>query len=113
MFGLSGTELILILVFALLLFGPKKLPELARTLGKGVRDFKRATDDIRSSVETEFYRMDQVKPPEAPAQAEPGPALPSAEAAQATPVAASEAKPAGDGPAEGEPRGGSGERPAG
>jgi sec-independent protein translocase protein TatB len=63
MFGMSGTEIALILVLALLLFGPARLPQLARTLGKGLRDFKRATDDIRSTVEREFYRMDQPPPP--------------------------------------------------
>ncbi len=69
MFGMSGTELAIILVVALLLLGPSKLPELARSLGKAVRDFKRATNDIRGTVESEFYRMDQ--PPEAKT---PGPA---------------------------------------
>lgn len=62
MFGMSGTELAIILVVALLLLGPSKLPELARGVGKAVRDFKRATNDIRGTVESEFYRMDQ--PPE-------------------------------------------------
>jgi len=59
MFGMSGTELAIILIVALLLLGPSKLPELARGVGKAVRDFKRATNDIRGTVESEFYRMDQ------------------------------------------------------
>lgn len=63
MFGMSGTELTIILILALLLLGPAKLPDLARSLGKGIREFRRATDDLRSSVEGEFYRMDQPKPP--------------------------------------------------
>ncbi|MBI5544808.1 MAG: twin-arginine translocase TatA/TatE family subunit [Deltaproteobacteria bacterium] len=73
MFGLSGTELAIVLILALLLLGPSKLPELARSVGKAVRDFKRATGDIRSSVESEFYRMDQEPAAEvvpAPAKAE-------------------------------------------
>ena len=72
MFGMSGTELAIVLVLALLLLGPSKMPELARSLGKAVRDFKRATGDIRSTVESEFYRMDkdplsETKPPVPPA----------------------------------------------
>ncbi len=70
MFGMSGTELAVVLVLALLLLGPNKLPELARTLGKGLREFKKSTEDLRSSVEGEFYRMDQ---PPAPAQQMPLP----------------------------------------
>jgi sec-independent protein translocase protein TatB len=58
MFGMSGTELAIVLILALLLLGPSKMPELARSLGKAVRDFKRATNDIRGTVESEFYRMD-------------------------------------------------------
>lgn len=59
MFGMSGTELALVLILALLLLGPTKLPQLARSLGKGVREFKKATEDLRTTVEGEFYRMDQ------------------------------------------------------
>ena len=42
-------ELIFIFVIALLVFGPKKLPELGKSLGKGLKEFKRATDDLKSS----------------------------------------------------------------
>lgn len=73
MFGLSGTELAIVLVLALLLLGPSKLPELARGLGKAVRDFKRATNDIRGTVESEFYRMDQEPPDQNKAIAPPAP----------------------------------------
>jgi len=59
MFGMSGTELAIVLLLALLLLGPSKLPELARSLGKALRDFKRVTGDLRSTVESEFYRMDR------------------------------------------------------
>jgi len=45
MFGLSGTELVIILGLALLLLGPQKLPSLARSVGKALRDVRRATDD--------------------------------------------------------------------
>jgi len=74
MFGMSGTELAIVLILALLLLGPSKMPELARSLGKAVRDFKRATGDIRSTVESEFYRMDSDPLAE---DRKPGPPLPS------------------------------------
>jgi sec-independent protein translocase protein TatA len=47
---LGTGEVILILLAALILFGPSKLPELARTLGKGVREFKRAQDEVESEI---------------------------------------------------------------
>jgi TatA/E family protein of Tat protein translocase len=54
MFGPLGfPELIFILVLALLIFGPKKLPEIGRTLGKGLAEFRRATDDLKRTINTE------------------------------------------------------------
>jgi sec-independent protein translocase protein TatB len=46
MFGIGPTELVVILIIALLVLGPKRLPELARSLGKGLAEFRRATSDI-------------------------------------------------------------------
>tara|TARA_Y100001970_G_scaffold49902_2_gene63188 strand:- start:355 stop:546 length:192 start_codon:yes stop_codon:yes gene_type:complete len=51
MFGLGGGEIILILFIILLLFGAKKLPELAKGLGKGINEFKKASKDIKEEVE--------------------------------------------------------------
>lgn len=49
--GLGGQELIFIMLIILLLFGAKKIPELARGLGKGIREFKDATKDVKSEIE--------------------------------------------------------------
>lgn len=55
MFGsLGGPEIVLIFVVALLVFGPKRLPEIGQVVGKVVRDLRRATFDFRSSVEKEI-----------------------------------------------------------
>ncbi|TLU84310.1 MAG: twin-arginine translocase TatA/TatE family subunit [Chlorobium sp.] len=53
MFGLGGQELLLIMFIVLLFFGPSKLPELARGLGKGIREFKKAQADL----EHEFNKV--------------------------------------------------------
>jgi len=56
MFGtilfISGQEIIFAVLIALLLFGSKEIPKLARTFGKGMKEFKRATDDIKREFET-------------------------------------------------------------
>ncbi len=59
MLNIGTGEIIFIAIAALLILGPTKLPEFARTIGKLVRDFRRQTDDVRNVVEREFYKMDQ------------------------------------------------------
>ena len=54
MFGIGSTELIVILVVALIVIGPAKLPELAKTLGKAMGEFKRVSNDVRHTIETEM-----------------------------------------------------------
>ena len=49
--GLGGWEVLIILFVILLLFGAKKIPELARGMGRGIREFKDATKDIKSEIE--------------------------------------------------------------
>lgn len=47
---ISGSEIFIILVVVLILFGAKKIPEIAKGLGKGMREFKKATDDIKKEI---------------------------------------------------------------
>ncbi|MFC2089023.1 twin-arginine translocase TatA/TatE family subunit [Calditrichota bacterium] len=53
MFGLGTTELIIIMFIILLVFGAKKLPELAQGLGRGIREFKKASTDIQSELKVD------------------------------------------------------------
>lgn len=50
MLGIGMQEILIILVIALIVIGPKRLPEVARTLGKGFAEFKKATDDFQETV---------------------------------------------------------------
>ena len=123
MFGLGFGEIVIILVLALVLLGPQKLPEVAKQLGKGLRDFKKASDDLKGQFEQELYADERkaararIAPPTAAAPvpavapqpvppasvdnvpgldaalAEPAP-LPAAKAPEATPPA--EARPAAE-----------------
>ena len=89
MFNLGAGEIAVIMIVALLLLGPDKLPELARGIGKFVREFRRQTDDVRGMVEREFYKMDQevfaedqakrIEPPTTAEPAPPAAALPEGE----------------------------------
>ena len=55
MFGMGMQELLLILAIALIVLGPKKLPEIARTLGRGLSEFRRATGELKESIDLEKY----------------------------------------------------------
>src|SRR4029450_10645669 len=65
--SLGVPELIVIFVVALLVFGPKKLPELGKSLGKGLAEFKRASDDLKRTIEAETNQGKR-EPPEAKSQ---------------------------------------------
>jgi len=104
MFGIGGWEMVLIGVVALLVFGPKRLPELARSLGKGLAEFRKASSDLRRSIDFDVdpTRLSAPRPETLPPaqagdpaseSAPSGDAKPSADAAPAPSPAAREDRP--------------------
>ena len=67
MFDIGLQELVVIGVIALLVFGPSKLPELGRMVGRAMREFRRASDEFRTTVETNLHINDPDPPPPEPA----------------------------------------------
>jgi sec-independent protein translocase protein TatB len=83
MLGLSMTEVLIILALALLLLGPDQLPNLAKSLGKGLRELRKATDDIKGQFEQEMAKIDLDEQPQRMIAPVPPPALADKPAAPA------------------------------
>ena len=75
LFNLGGGEIILILALVLILFGAKKLPELAKGLGTGIKEFKKATRDVTE----EMHSAMEEPPPQPPRSLPPTPTQPEAQ----------------------------------
>src|SRR4026208_749088 len=90
MFGSIGMpELIIIFVIALIIFGPRKLPELGRSPGKSINEFKRASNELKNTLDEEI-RVEEARSTERPRP--PEPARPHPVDAQADPYANDEAQ---------------------
>jgi sec-independent protein translocase protein TatA len=95
MFGIGPMELVVIVVVALLIFGPQRLPELARTLGKGLAEVRRASNDLRHTLALDELQNDLRKtmnqvtspPPAEPRPAQAGDTLPPGGASTAVAAA--------------------------
>jgi len=98
-FGFS--EMIVVLVIALLVFGPNKLPELARNLGKGLAEFRRASNDLRRSIMEADAPARPPLPPQGPADEVVAAPLPAQASAPAigVPAPAPDAAPEAPAPA--------------
>lgn len=94
-FNIQGPELILILIIALIVIGPGKLPEVGSALGKSIREFRKAATDVKEST-----RLDAAAAPaSAPTAAQaPAPTAPTADSAAAAAPSAAQ-PPVGDAPA--------------
>jgi len=98
MFGIGFQEMLIILVVVLIFFGPKRLPDLAKSLGKGIAEFKKASEEVRKGIEEavkEETAGEGRKAPETPTPpADHTEAAPQQPEAAASPPAATDTVPA-------------------
>lgn len=59
MFGLGIPELVVIFIIALIVFGPKKLPDLGKSIGRGIAEFRRASMEVKESIESEIREVER------------------------------------------------------
>jgi len=99
MFGIGMNELLLVLALALIIIGPKKLPEIAKAMGKGLAEFKRATEEFKNTINEEsrvaetrdqLLREGKIQAPETDADTDVGTETDVAEPSAEEEVAASE-----------------------
>jgi Tat protein translocase TatB subunit len=86
MFGIGFPELLMIMALALIVLGPKRLPDLARALGRGLSEFKRASDELKQTFADETRNNDLKRPPGEPGKLTPPGAMHEAYPLEANPV---------------------------
>ncbi len=84
MFGIGMPELILILAVALIVLGPKRLPEIARALGKGLAEFRRTTDELKEEIREVEEEIENPSSSKASAEESPTPDQPSKQSGKHT-----------------------------
>jgi len=87
MFGIGFQEMIIILVVVLIVFGPKRLPDLARSLGKGLAEFKKASEEVRKGIEEAVEEENSKTPPKETTDSRSSPVADAAYYASANPEA--------------------------
>ncbi len=88
MFGIGFPELLLIMAVALIVLGPKRLPDMARALGRGLAEFKKATDEMKQTFTEETHNQEIKRPPGSPGKLTPPSAMHDPYPPEANPVEA-------------------------